>query len=348
MILEDTLPSIYHSIIPSLLDIEYPAETIATCNTCTYCRHSQSPYIGTKCCWFYPKLPNFIIGAILANEHEGLALGSRLVRAQIKARAGILPYGTVPPLFHYRLRKKIVVQDTRLRSAKSIESLRCPYHDQGNCSIWEYRNSTCATYFCTSIGGKSGLRFWEKIKQYLKTTETSLAQYAMLQMGWSLANIKTDKVTTSDFNLEDEQGIINEENYKKLWGAWAGREEEFYIKCYQIVSKVDSKTFKRITGLKREILEVAIRNTQKDFLKNVLPEKLILNPEAILEKVEEGFIRLTLGEVSAKISPLIEPLINAFNGKRTTVEVFQKGYDVLYDITELVDELRDKGILIKA
>ena len=178
--------------------------------------------------------------------------------------------------------------------------------------------------------------------------ETTLAQYAMLQLGWPPAKIKTEVVSTADFNLEDEQGNINEENYKKLWGDWVGREEEFYIKCYETVSKVDAETFKRITGIKREILEAAILDTHKEFLKNVLPEKLLLHPKVISENGEEGYTNLKLGEVSAKIQTVIFPIIRGFNGKRTTVEVFHLGYNVLYNMSEVVDELREKGILIKA
>lgn len=348
MILKTYIPLIYRPIIPKLLEIEFPTEQIASCNTCTLCRSKQSPYISTKCCWYHPHLPNFLLGAILTDKEASFALGKNRLRAQIKAHAGVTPYSIIPPTNYFRLRKETEGQEYWSHSHKLIESLRCPYYENDSCTLYKYRENVCVTFYCSSIGGATGQAFWKNVKRYLKMAETTLAQYAMLQLGWSPAKIKTEAVTTTDFNLEDEQGNINEENYKKLWGDWAGREEEFYIKCFEIVSKVDAETFKRITGLKREILEAAILDTNNEFIKNVLPEKLILHPDVVSENGEEGFTSLRLGEVSARIPTVISPLICGFNGKRTTVEVFHLGYNVLYNMSEVVDELREKGMLIKA
>jgi len=185
------------------------------------------------------------------------------------------------------------------------------------------------------------------VNQYLKMAESDLAQYSMLQLGWPPEKIKTDAMTTSDFKLEDETGQIIEENYSKVWGEWEGREAEFYIRCYEIVSQVDSDTFKKITGVKREILKSAIWETNKEYLENVLPDILILHPETVSKNAEEGQLILSLGETSVKIPALIFPLVRAFNGKRETPEVFHLGYNVIYNMSEIVDNLREKGILIK-
>ncbi|GGZ75033.1 hypothetical protein [Algibacter mikhailovii] len=346
MNLKAKIPSIYHAISPEVLDIEIPAETIATCDACNHCRSPQSPRINTKCCDYHPNLPNFLIGYILTDEDESYELGRHRIRDQIKAQAGVTPYGTVPPVPYYQRRIKESNHFVSSGSHELRESLLCPYYDQGRCTVYKYRNSTCVTFYCSSIGGVAGKSFWNKVKTYLELAETTLSQYAMQQLGWPPAQIKTYTVGTMDFNVEDKKGNINKENYGKLWGGWAGREEEFYIKCYEIVSKVDAHTFKQITGLKHEILEVAISDTQKNFIKNMLPEKLVLHPNVNSEKAEEGYTLMSLGEETAKIPLLILPLIRSFNGKRTTLEVYQLGFDVLYNMEEVVDELRKKGMLI--
>jgi hypothetical protein len=348
LILKNKIIPIYHLFLENIIEIEVPEEKIATCSSCTLCRSEQSPYIDTKCCSYYPQLPNFLIGGLLHDNDESLSIGQNKIKLIIQQQKGISPYGLLKPLPYLNTDEKLNSSEFWRRPKELLNAQLCPFYFFGNCSVWKYRENLCMTHFCSSVGGDVGKVFWHKVNQYLKMIETSLAQYAMLQLGWPPAKIKTEKVTTLNFNLEDEEGNINQENYKKLWGNWAGREEEFYLKCYEIVSKLDATTFKRITGLKREILEAAILDTQKDFLKSILPDILILNPEVISETEQEGFTVLICGEVSAKIPALILPLIRAFNGKRTTVEVFQLGFNVLYNMEEIVDELREKNILIKA
>ena len=346
MILQDKIPSVYHSIFPELLSIEFPEEKIATCNTCNLCRSTKSPYINTKCCTYHPQLANFLIGGVLTDDIEQLKLGRARIKAQIKARIGVTPYGIIPSVSYSIKKKEADSQEFWSRPRKLIESLLCPYYDKGNCTVWKYRENLCVTYFCSSIGGTDGKTFWNKLNKYLKMAETTLAQFAMLELGWPPAKIKTQSVTTADFNLENEGGIINEANYTTLWGKWAGSEEDFYKKCFAIIKNIDAHEFKRITGLSREILEAAIRDTQKSFEKNTLPNYLILHPNVVTENTKENYSRLVLGEVSAEVPTVILPFIRGFNGKRKTAEVFHIGYNVLFNMAELVDELREKNMLI--
>ena len=139
---------------------------------------------------------------------------------------------------------------------------------------------------------------------------------------------------------------MNEEKYANLWGEWIGREEDFYKKCFTIIKNIDAQTFKLIAGVSREILEAAIRDTQKSFKKNTLPDYLIFNPNIVTENTKENYSRLVLDEVSAEVPTVILPFIRGFNGKRKISEVFHLGYNVLINMTELVDELREKHMLI--
>ena len=347
MILQNKIPSIYHSIFPELLGLEFPEEKIATCDTCTLCRSPQSPYINTKCCTYQPTLVNFLLGGVFTDDDVSLRLGKERILNQIKARSGVTPYGIIPSLSYIKREKEANSIDFWLRPHKLVESIRCPYSYEGLCTIWKYRENLCVTFFCSSIAGVTGKTFWKKVNTYLKMAETSLAQYAMLQLGWPPSKIKTDAVTAADFKFEEENGIINDAKYAVLWGDWIGREEEFYRSCFNIIKNIDARTYKQITGQTREILEASIRDTQKDFLLSNLPDFLLLHPGVIADKSNEDYILLVLGEISAKITPALLPLIHSFNGKRQTVEVFQLGYNILFNMSDLVDELREKGILIK-
>ena len=176
--------------------------------------------------------------------------------------------------------------------------------------------------------------------------ETSLSQYAMLQLGWPATSIKTTSVTTADFKLEDENGNVNNTIYSDVWGKWEGKEEEFYRSCYTIIKTIDAATFKSITGISRQILDAAIRDTQQKFLQNTFPDYLLLNPANVTEKINEGFTRLYLGDVFAEIPSVLFPVIRGFTGKRKTADVFHLGYNVLFSLDNIVVELIEKGLLI--
>ena len=71
-----------------------------------------------------------------------------------------------------------------------------------------------------------------------------------------------------------------------------------------------------------------------------------LSKRVFTENTKENYTRLVLGEVSAEVPTVILPFIRGFNGKRKTTDIFHIGYNVLYNMTELVDELREKNMLI--
>ena len=346
MDLHDKIPAIYHSIFPELLDIEFPEEKIATCATCTLCRSSQSPYIKTKCCAYHPHMANYLLGGVLCDDDIDLASGKERIRAQIVARAGVTPYGIIPSIPFQNRQKIVDSQEFWTRPHELMESQRCPYYDDGRCTVWKYRENLCVTYFCSSIGGTAGNTFWKKLNKYIKMAETSLSQYAMLQLGWPVASIKTGSLTTADFKLEDEDGNVDDTIYSNLWEKWEGKEEEFYRSCYTLIKTIDSATFKSITGISRQILDAAIRDTQQNFIQNIFPDYLLLHPDIVTEKINEGFTRLHAGDVFAEIPSVLFPVIRGFTGKRKTADVFHLGYNVLFSLDNIVVELMEKGMLI--
>jgi hypothetical protein len=176
--------------------------------------------------------------------------------------------------------------------------------------------------------------------------ETKLSQYAMLGLGWPINMINTGPVSTEDFNLDDELGVVDQAKYSHIWAAWEGQEEEFYINCYNIIKETDAATFKSITGLSREILDAGLRIEQKNFSEGLFPDYLLLHPDLLVIKQDNGFTSLTLGENSLEVASVLLPIVRGFNGIRSTVEVFHLGYNVLVSIDHIVVDLLAKGMLI--
>lgn len=345
MELNKKIPRVYSVFFKNLEELNIPNERIATCSNCTLCLQSKSPYLSTKCCTYQPHLANYLVGGIFQSNTQ---LGVNILTKQIKNSVGVTPYGIIPSKPYAEKTQELNSLDFWNRPYELANEQLCPFYDKGNCSIWEYRENLCVTHFCASSGGKSGQRFWKKLNQYIQLTETTLSQYAMLELGWPAAEIKTKKVSTDDFDFEDEEGNIIEENYEKLWRDWAGREEEFYKACYQIVQDLSLEKFHEMMGLNGKILEQAILDTHKDFNENVLPDYMQLHPGLVFENKENGEVELKLGNKKVSIPGVALPILKGFNGKRSTVEVYHLGFKVLFNLEGTVEQLRQNGMLIPA
>lgn len=345
MKLDNKLPNIYNSFFNNIKEVDLPNEIISTCESCTLCLSKKSPYTNTKCCTYHPHLANYLVGGIFESNNQ---LGVNILRKQIKSSVGINPYGIIPSKSYAKNTQVLNSLDFWNRPYELANDQLCPYYDKGNCSIWEFRENLCVTHFCASSGGQSGQRFWKKLNQYIQLTETTLSQYAMMELGWPAAEIKTKKVKTDDFDFEDEAGEIIQENYQKLWREWAGREEEFYKACYQIVQELSPEKFHEMMGLNGKILEQAILDTHKEFSENVLPDYMQLHPELAFENKENGEVDLKLGNRKVSIPAVSLPILKGFNGKRTTVEVYHLGFKVLFNLEGTVDQLIRNGMLIPA
>jgi hypothetical protein len=348
--LQDKIPPIYHRFFEPVLALEFPEERIATCADCTRCRSAQSPFINTKCCDYHPHLAGYLVGGLLSDDSAVFGVGQARIREKIAQKKGVTPYGIIPPVAYVKQRKALYATEESFHKVArtEAESLLCPYYDKGHCSVWKYRENLCVTFFCSSSGGYKGWSFWGKVNEYLQLAEKELSKYVLHQLGWPPEEILTAYVKAADLHLENEQGEVDEKKYRKLWRDWAGREEEFYIRAFEIVNALDVEGFRQITGQDRYILEQAIQQTQAGFIEAVLPEILRLHPDVTIEQQSPEKAIFTLNQGQVEIPALAIPLIRAFNGQRTVKEVFDMGFKVLFNMSGVVQELRDKNMLVPA
>jgi hypothetical protein len=337
--LRDKIPPIYHAFFPELLELEIPPEKIATCDNCTLCLSSKSPYFHTKCCTYYPHLPNYLVGGILQENDASMAEGGKRLRRLISQKKGVSPYGIIPPVEYTNRRTTIRKKNFGEIKQEENQSILCPYYDHGRCTVWKYRENLCVTYFCAPIANTQGRVFWDKVNEYLKRAEMELAQYALLELGWPPQAILTSPIKGDTLGLDDANGAIDEEKYAELWQDWAGREEEWYGQCYEIIASLGRATFERITGVSREILEQSIINTQQSLAQAAFPDYLQFNPDTRIEPQEGKMLLLSTAEGHTEISAIALPLIKAFDGQRTTTEVFHLGYKIMMSLEQQVEKL---------
>lgn len=323
-LIQSKLPPIYHRFFPDFQSWQVPQEEIATCPDCVMCRKPNSAFINTKCCTYYPKLPNYLIGGILQDNRASLAEGKRIVKEQISNKNGIIPFGSVEPAQYRHNSQKILKKKESKRTQSEAESMLCPYYDRGNCSIWDYRENCCSTHFCFSVGGDFGQNFWRKLNNYLKFVEYELAKFALLQLNFPIAKIDIYKKTIEDYAIEDKTGKFYQNAYDDLWGNWAGKEEELFLKSYEIVSSLSNDEFIKIGGINQQIFQEQINHYYTQFIRPEIPEILIINPKAKVIKINNHFREYKTEMGNVIIPLLLEKFILLFNGESSTTEICQK------------------------
>jgi Fe-S-cluster containining protein len=343
------LPPLYHTFFPDFFEKDFPEEKWATCSNCTLCRSSKSPYLDTKCCNYYPYLANYLIGGILSDPRPEMAEGQKRVRELIYKKAGITPYGIIPPVgYHASGKPKSEDTPARIETREEYNAKQCPYLNvkEGACTIWDYRENLCSTHFCLSSGGEIGEDFWKKTNKYLQMAENVLSNYALHQLGVRVSKIKTDPIQKIKFGLEKENGEINDDAYTKLWEKWAGREEELYIRCYEIITALDEQKFVELCGHKQVILAEGMQELLNSFNNNVIPERLILHPELVVQNQDENEYTLSLMDHSIKISHVHYLFIKRFDGSRNTKSIIDEAFLLMINLGSILGELFGKGMLV--
>ena len=171
----DSLPEQYGAWIQEALGATVPAESKATCSDCAMCRpwppvESFKPDV--KCCSFTPALPNFRVGAILADPDPALERGRETVRARIRANDGATPLSLEPP------RTYALTYAKRSREGFGIDrALLCPHFDDGKCSIWRWREAVCSTYYCRYDRGDAGRQVWNDLRRVPISGESAGARW---------------------------------------------------------------------------------------------------------------------------------------------------------------------------
>ncbi len=131
--------------------------------------------------------------------------------------------------------------------------LRCPHYEAeaGRCSIWQYRNAVCMTWFCRFVRGPVGHHFWTQTKELFRTVESQLAvlcAQALLDDIEQLTAVMGEGRTPLSERLVDELVGPSSDRYCALWGSWLGKEEHFFVRCAQLVGTMSWADVLRACG----------------------------------------------------------------------------------------------------
>jgi Fe-S-cluster containining protein len=326
--LRSLLPELYQPLLPELFDTLAPAEPKATCGSCAMCPPKDAPAPSaevtyfrpdTKCCTFEPRLPSYLVGAILADERPDLAEGRRRIRAKIAARVGVTPQWLAPPA------KREVLFGAAWRNAfgRSLLFL-CPYYerDHGLCTIWRHREAVCSTFFCKYDAAADGERFWKSVRGVVGYVELVVSRHVTQALIPGYTGPVDRGLTLED--LEDKPP--REEAYAALWGAWVGREEELYREAYERVRGLDRAGFRAILEdaeyAKRGAAMTAAHRTLES---PSLPERLAPSPTLDARPAEGGVLVATYSRYEPLLlTEALHEVVQAFGGGGTVAEVRER------------------------
>lgn len=324
MKISDYLPEVYRSLLPGIFSSTISRESIANCGSCIMLKPEQ-PVPGqqyysddSKCCTYFPVIPNYLMGYLLSDVSVETAEGRKRLKELIAAGAGVRPEGISPPR-----RYNLMYERGRKNGFGKSSALVCPLYDRKKCgcSVWKARSAVCATYFCRYNCGVDGENFWYAVQNYIREAEKCLSGYALLMLN-SIPAVHDAVPDPFHFSRED---MDNDRpgNYSMIWGDWSGREEEFYIETFRIVSGLDRKKFMELMGVSNHILLKKMEIFLDKMLQPDIPGVLKLNPEVSIHPCLQDEYYLATPSGIFHISDAIFGLLRAFDGSSSTETILE-------------------------
>jgi hypothetical protein len=336
----DAFPALYRAMLGPALAREIPAETKATCASCAMLEGAPGavrPIDGTprffradtKCCTYHPRLPNYLVGAILS---EGGAEGRRRVEERISSGVGVTPAWLHPPATWSLL------YDHARGAFGRARGLRCPYYDDGACSIWAHRDAVCATWYCKYVAGEDGRRLWTVAKELVSLVEIQLSRRALLEVHPEALDGAAARPAATALSPDDIDGAPRPD-HARTWGRWAGRERELYLRCHEVVRGISAAELDALLGLDGTILRRALARAADATCSSALPETLRLDPGATVQWLPDGSVALAgySGHEAVALPGAAYPLLVRFNGEEPVATVRRRLRDELQ--ADLSDEV---------
>ena len=333
-------PTLYARWLAELLPGPLPSEPGSTCESCAMCSPSGAPSDScfsalTKCCTFFPDLPNFVVGRILDDASAQGAEGRARLSARIEAGAEVTPLGVfAPPQYsvQYKLAEPAFGRST---------ALRCPYfvEEHGACSIWPHRISTCYTWYCKHTRGAVGLRFWTTLRRLLKAAERAVAQWCLLELNLEPTAL-TELVSWRENRALDASaldGYGEHGQQGRLWRSWKGREQALYARCGELVSDLGWSDIRRAGGAALQLLERVCVDTYNVHARGQVPERLKVGRFSLLG-IEEQVVRVASYNAydPIELPRAVLALLHRFDGRETATVL---GEILSADAIELEPEL---------
>jgi hypothetical protein len=273
----------------------------------------------------------------------------RTVEQRIAKRLATAPWGLETTRRH-----SMLYGDSAELFGRSPD-LRCPHYQEGGaegtCGIWRHRNAVCATWHCKHVRGEVGLRFWQSLSRLLSEVEWALGVWCVTQLGDSSAELsRLMHPSRTRLAPVDLGGAADPAEYEAGWGAWAGREVEYYTRAAGLVDSLEWTDVERIGGVRMGAHATLVRNAYSALTSSELPQRTTLGTLRVLSAADG---RCTVQTYSSydplRVPDTLIPLLPQFNGGDTggtAAAIASESGIRLGD--EILRKLLDFGLLRKA
>jgi len=358
----EPLPPLYARWMADLLGGIIPRESRASCDKCAMCATAGAGRESTprgvffdpavKCCTYVPDLPNFLVGGILSDTDAAAEFGRRTVEKRIADAIGVTPFGLTKSPVHALLYRNSSDAFGRTRA------FRCPHYieDGGRCGVWRHRNSVCTTWFCKHVRGQVGYTFWHSsMLQLLGQVEGELTHWCVLELQLgddALRHLMANgpEGRAGDITGDALDNKVDPEIYAQIWGAWRGREHEFFARCAELVRPLSWADVLAICGAEARVHARLTEESYRRLTSDDIPPVLEVGPMQ-LAHMRRGTMRISTysGYDPLDVPNQVMELLPYFDGRPTE--------DVLATIAEergirlepdLVRKLVDFMLLVPA
>jgi hypothetical protein len=351
----EVLPPLYARWMDEMLGAEIPPESNATCGDCAMVVSESDASANvpgfsasTKCCTFLPDLWNFLVGRALLDDDPASLRGKAGVEARIDAGIAVTPLGL------RRSRSYQVLYDASPDLFGHSKTMLCPHYidEQGGlCGVWRHRESTCTTWFCKFVRGSVGREFWNQLQQLLRSAEESLATWCLTQLELDEPALRRlyrphRETFQSRPTTHEVDGNADEKELNVLWGAWRGREREFYIACGRLVDALRWSDVQRIAGAQTVVYSRLTREAHRRLVSKDGPAR----PKAALVQITPRGDRMRLATYSTmdelEMPSGVAKLLPYFDGRPLgeTLAAIKQHERVTID-PSFVRKLTDFGVL---
>jgi hypothetical protein len=347
---DSPLPPLYDRWIMELTGDELAGEPAATCLDCVMLAPGDglgSFEPSTKCCTYTPEIPNFLVGAALADPQLDEVGGRQSLRDRIGRRAGVSPLGLA------RDRVTRLIAERAVPAFGQAPSLRCPhYHaETGKCGVWLHRNAVCSTWFCKHGRGAVGRSFWHVLRNLLNHVEIELARWCVLELGapYDVQGPPEPWKSPKGLTRSDLEHTVTDADYAAAWGDWIGREEELYGRAARLVGDLDWADVVQICGPEVPLRMRALDEARKRRATGVVPKALVLRKLSILRDGDPVILESYSDTDPVSAPAVLLDLLPSFRGQptREARDEIARDADIELD-DELLVRLVDFGVLADA
>jgi hypothetical protein len=317
------LPPLYATWIEQVLDGSLPDEHHATCQDCAMAQPvGQAATVNStrfdpqvKCCTYLPVLPNYLVGQILSDTSESGAIGRQSVRERLSGASVASPLGIGMSRDYAAIYKHAGPLFGR------SEALRCPHFVETNggaCGIWRHRNSVCATYFCKFGRGAIGKAFWDALLELLGLVERYVAIWCVRELDLDV-NALDVAMLRNGTSLPSWAGDNGGD-----WGAWRGREEQFYMETADLARRLSWGQVVDLGGVDIRASIKKVQQAHATHARTEVPEPLRLAPVSMLQAGSLGTVisGYSLYDM-LRVPTALANALDHFNGRRANSEVLK-------------------------